>query len=225
VASLASTSENIGAVSKTCVDDVEFQLKDLVSPAEFHEWNPSVGLDCTPWWDWQSYCVVTQKKLDSLSTTTPTPSATISSTTTASSLGPSPTAWDPIRCYAQNPDRNILEQNMNPNGDGSLTIPKCKLTCYRRAYTFAGVLQGNQCWCSNYVAGEWAKKQTDCNAPCAGDKSTVCGGTGVFNVFEALANSSPAVISSAAIKSAKPVEAAASSNGAMSNRAVFGMDF
>jgi hypothetical protein len=109
---------------------------------------------------------------------------------------------------------------MNPNGDGSLTIPKCKLTCYRRAYTFAGVLQGNQCWCSSYVAGEWAKNQTDCNAPCSGDKSTVCGGIRVFNVFEALANSIPAVTNSA-----KPVNAAAASNGAMSNRAVFGMDF
>jgi hypothetical protein len=179
-----------------------------------------VGLDCTPWWDWQSYCIVTQKKLDSVKTTTPTPSATISSTTTALSLGPSPTAWDPIGCYAQNPVRSILEQNMTPNGDGALTIPKCKLTCYRRAYKFAGVLQGNQCWCSNYVAGEWAKNQTDCSAPCAGDKSTVCGGTGVFNVFEALANKITVVTNSAS-----PVMAAASSNGAMSNRAMFGMEF
>jgi hypothetical protein len=215
---LATTSANFTAVSKTC-DDLESQLKHSVSPAEFHEWNPSIGLDCTPWWDFTSYCIVTQKKLDSIKTMTPTTSTTISSTTTASSLGPSPTAWDPIGCYAQDPFRSILEQNMNPNGDGSLTIPKCKLTCYRRAYTFAGVLQGNQCWCSSHVAVEWAKNQTDCNVPCFGDKSTVCGGTGVFNVFEALANSIPAVTNSA-----EPVNAAATSNGAMSNRAVFGMD-
>lgn len=239
---LASTSANSTAVSKTR-DDLESQLKHSVSPAEFHEWNPLTGLDCNPWWDFTSYCIVTQKKLDSIKSTTPTPSAAISSTTTASSLGPSPTVWDAIGCYAQDPARSILEQNMSPNGDDSLTIPKCKSTCYRRAYTFAGVLQGNQCWCSSNVAGEWAKNQNDCNVPCSGDKSTFCGGMGVFNVFEALANSGSAVTSSASAvgataigsassvsatvynSSASSISATPSSNGAKSNRAVFGMNF
>lgn len=117
---------------------------------------------------------------------------------------------------------------MNPNGDGSLTIPKCKNTCYRRAYTFAGVQQGNQCWCSNFVGGELAFNQTDCNTPCSGDKNTSCGGQGKFNVFEALANSQPAITSSKAssiTNSIGAVKAAATSNGAVHNRALFGMSF
>jgi hypothetical protein len=74
------------------------------------------------------------------------------------------------------------------------------------------------------VGGEWAKNQTDCNTPCTGDKNTVCGGKGVFNVFEALANGSPAVVSPTT-RATSTVKAAAASNGAMQNRALFGMEF
>lgn len=70
------------------------------------------------------------------------------------------------------------------------------------------------------MGGEWAKNQTDCNVPCTGDKNTSCGGKGVLNVFEALANGSPAVISSVST-----VKAAAASNGATPNKVLFGMDF
>jgi hypothetical protein len=190
-----------------------------VTQAEFHEWNPSLGLDCKPW-DYQSYCVLTQKKMDSFPTTTSS-SVTTTSTSQAPSLAPSPTAWKALGCYAQNPNRPILEQNMNANGDASLTISKCKNSCYRRAFTFAGVQEGNQCWCSSYVGGEWAKNQTDCNAPCTGNKADMCGGKGAINVFEALQNAVPAVT---ATKS-PGVNAAAASNGAIKNRALFGLDF
>jgi hypothetical protein len=191
-----------------------------VTPAEFHEWNPSLGLDCKPW-DRQSYCILTQRKADSFQTTTTSSSVTTTSTSKATSLAPSPTAWNALGCYAQNPNRPILEQNINANGDASLSVPKCKNSCYRRAFPFAGVQEGNQCWCGSYVAGEWTKNQTDCNAPCTGNKAEMCGGKGAFNVFEALENAAPAVT---ATKSAS-VKAAAASNGAVKNRALFGMNF
>ncbi|KAF1938379.1 hypothetical protein EJ02DRAFT_354681, partial [Clathrospora elynae] len=192
-----------------------------VTPAEFHEWNPSVGLDCTPW-RWQSYCIVTQRRLDSTKTMKTSSKVTTTSTSKAPSLAPSPTAWKALGCYAQNPNRPILEQNMNANGDASLSVPKCKNSCYRRAYSFAGVQEGNLCWCSSYVGGEWAKNQTDCNTPCTGNKAEFCGGKGVVNVFEALQNAAPVVTAS---KTSASVKAAATSNGAIKNRAVLGMDF
>ncbi|KAF1960707.1 hypothetical protein CC80DRAFT_263102 [Byssothecium circinans] len=34
-----------------------------------------------------------------------------------------------------------------------------KNSCYLRAYGFAGVQQGHQCWCGSYVGGEWAEDQ------------------------------------------------------------------
>ncbi|KAL1655232.1 hypothetical protein SLS61_002116 [Didymella pomorum] len=35
-----------------------------VEPERFHAWNPSVGLDCKPWFNQRSYCVVTQTTND-----------------------------------------------------------------------------------------------------------------------------------------------------------------
>jgi hypothetical protein len=129
-----------------------------------------------------------------------------------------------LGCYAQNPTRPILELNMNANGDASLTIPKCKNSCYRRAFNFAGVQEGNQCWCGSYVGGEWTKNQTDCNAPCAGNKAEMCGGKGVLNVFEALQNAAPAVTTTTSM-SIMSVKTADATNGAMKNRALFRMGF
>ncbi|KAH7087833.1 hypothetical protein FB567DRAFT_355273 [Paraphoma chrysanthemicola] len=207
-----------------------------ITPAEFHDWNPSIGLDCTPWYDSQSYCIVTWKKTNSVKPSTASSLAPVSSTTSTSSLAPSPTAWESLGCYAKDANRPLLEQNMNPSGDGSLTISKCEETCYRRAYTFAAVQQGNECWCSSFVGGELAKNQSDCDVPCTGDKNTVCGGKGVFNVFEALANGSPTGASSAVssasttravntpvTSTASNIVGAAATNGAMHNRALFGL--
>ncbi|KAF1972052.1 hypothetical protein BU23DRAFT_599967 [Bimuria novae-zelandiae CBS 107.79] len=162
-----------------------------LTPEVFHEWNPDVDLNCEPFSLGQSYCILTQTKYNETQTVTSSSSKTAPTTTkTAISLGPSPTAWRSRGCYVENqaPRSPVLEQNMNPNGDAALSIPKCEQTCYRRAYNFAGVQQGNQCWCSNSVVGDAAKNQTDCNKPCTGDKNTMCGGTGFLNVFEALEN-------------------------------------
>ncbi|KAK4156436.1 hypothetical protein C8A00DRAFT_41115 [Chaetomidium leptoderma] len=157
---------------------------------EFHEWNPSVGLDCTTW-DYQSYCVVTQGRLDNDPPPTTTTSTTevATTTTSTSTLPPSPTAWAERGCYGEDPKLPILEQNMSgAGGDASLTIGKCKNSCYRRAYPFAGVPEGNQCWCGSYVGGVWARNQSDCNIPCTGDKTTFCGGKGLLDIFQALEN-------------------------------------
>jgi hypothetical protein len=117
---------------------------------------------------------------------------------------------------------------MSPNGDASLSVPECKNSCYRRAYTFAGAQEGNQCWCSNYVAGEWAKNQSDCNTPCTGNKTEFCGGKGVVNVFEALENSVPADATTETSPKATGISvgvtASVASNGAAKNGAFFGAD-
>jgi hypothetical protein len=110
---------------------------------------------------------------------------------------------------------------MNANGDPSLTISKCQDSCYRRVFNFAGVQEGNQCWCGSYVGGEWTKNQTDCDAPCTGNKAEMCGGKGVLNVFEALQNSAPAITTTTSMS----IKTADATNGAMNNRALFGMGF
>lgn len=201
-----------------------------VTPEQFHELNPSVGLDCTPW-DWQSYCIVTQRRLDSVATTSSTTTiANTTSATSTSSLAPSPTAWEALGCYAQNPNRPILQQNMSPNGDASLSIAACKNSCYLQGVKFAGAQEGNQCWCSNEVAGEWAKNSSECNLTCTGNKAEICGGKQVVNVFEALENTVSVVAStSSSVATANSaatsvgIQTAATSNGAIRNKALFGI--
>ncbi|KAK4249862.1 WSC domain-containing protein [Corynascus novoguineensis] len=161
-----------------------------INPEQFHKWNPS------------SYCIVTQERLDNDPPPPMTTSSTtelITTTTSSSTLAPSPTAWAERGCYVEDPELPLLDQNMSgAGGDSSLTIGKCKNICYRKAYPFAGVQEGNQCWCGTYIGGEWAENQSDCNIPCTGDKKMFCGGNGLLNIFQALENSVtlPATVSS-----------------------------
>lgn len=167
-----------------------------ITPELFHAWNPSIGLDCAPWY-YASYCILSQERLDEYnkehptSTTTSVAISTTATTTSAPTLGPSPTSWTALGCYIEYPAVPILQLNMNPTGDASLSVPKCQQSCYRRAYNFAGVQEGNQCWCGSYVGGEVAKNQTECNTPCTGDKSIFCGGKGRINIFKAEKNGVP----------------------------------
>lgn len=171
-----------------------------LTPEIFNDWNPSVGIDCKPW-QYQSYCVLTETKWNATKPTTTSSSPQVpSSTTKAATLAPSPTAWSDLGCYTEDQELPILDQNMNPSGDASLTTLKCKNTCYRRAFQFAGVQQGNQCWCGTYVGGNWASNQTSCNTPCSGDKAILCGGTGFLNIFKAEVNRVTSPATSGSIK-------------------------
>ncbi|KAH6846926.1 hypothetical protein B0I37DRAFT_373874 [Chaetomium sp. MPI-CAGE-AT-0009] len=228
------------ATAKDCVDWYDNgsgrsceEVRNLfsITPEQFREWNPSVGLDCTPWNEWQSYCIVTQRRLETdpppLATTTTTKVTTTTTTTTSSTLGPSPTAWDDRGCYVEDPKLPLMDQNMSgTGGDASLTIGQCKNSCYLAAYPFAGVQEGNQCWCGTYIGGEWTRNQSDCNIPCTGDKTTFCGGKGLLNIFQAQENQ---VVSSVSVtRSGTPtitgtgvVTTSTASSGAMRNIARF----
>ena len=150
----------------------------------FTAWNPSVGLDCKGWRTWQSYCIITQDRLDELpKTSTITTISSSTSTTTSKLFKPSPTAWEALGCYIP-----TLEKLMSSEaGDPVLTVPKCQDICSHTDFRYAGVGMGNQCWCSSSVAGELAKNSTECNLPCSGDDKTICGGgKDRFNAFKAL---------------------------------------
>jgi hypothetical protein len=52
-------------IKDSSVDTCEKTLRDWsLEPKRFHAWNPSVGLDCKPWFNLTSYCIVTQEDLD-----------------------------------------------------------------------------------------------------------------------------------------------------------------
>lgn len=171
-------------------------IRDLfqITPQEFHAWNPSVGLDCKPW-DYQSYCILTKEKWASFSSTTTHASKTTS--TSVSTHVPSPTTWKALGCYTDDdPAWPVLEKAYSKEGgDPSLKISNCQSTCWAASLTrkvlFAGVKEGNQCWCGSFVAGETSRNQTDCNLPCSGNKTEICGGKGRLNVFAPVITGSP----------------------------------
>lgn len=221
-----------------------------IIPEQFSSWNPSIGLDCKPW-KFQSYCIVTKERLEEYSKTHTTTTTTSRTTTTETSStrdpGPSPTSWAEKGCFVEGSDGNILEKLMSGDGDVALTIPKCQDLCYRERTRFTGLKNGNQCWCSNYIHGDHAKNQTECNLPCTGDKATICGGKDRINVFYAQykgllpiysrtwgasSSTSPSAGASSSAeaspsKSAQAsqsssVDAAQSSSGAMRKAVIFG---
>lgn len=52
-------------IEDASVDTCEKTLRYWgAEPKRFHAWNPSVGLDCKPWLNETSYCVVTQATID-----------------------------------------------------------------------------------------------------------------------------------------------------------------
>lgn len=95
------------------------------TPEEFSRWNPSVGLDCKPWYNWNSYCVITWTKVNETQTTTTSSTTTRSPTSAAPTLGPSPTAWTDMGCYVEDPAMPLLDLNASLSGDPSLSVPKC----------------------------------------------------------------------------------------------------
>lgn len=194
-----------------------------LTPEEFAQWNPSVGVDCDKLWIVASYCVLTHQKLSQLTSTTTssTKVATTTTTTSATTLRPSPTAWEELGCYADRPDRPILEKLVSDkSGDAALTIPKCQDSCYRLNYQYAGVKAGNQCWCGGSVAGEWAPHTTDCNMACTGDAKKNCGGQDCLNVFRAAkAKPVPGQSSSTGIKSTVSSTRTQSTSGTSSRTA------
>ncbi|KAF9695288.1 hypothetical protein EKO04_006816 [Ascochyta lentis] len=116
-------------IEDSSVDTCESTLRYWgVEPKRFHAWNPTVGLDCTPWFNLTSYCIMTNETLeDSVYYTTlsvsdysagyPVASMTTDSegwripvtksgatprTTSTIAPIPSPSTWKDMGCYIDN---------------------------------------------------------------------------------------------------------------------------
>jgi hypothetical protein len=159
-------------------------------------------------------------------------STTATPTTSVATLGPSPTSWAAWGYYHQDDHFNMFGINRSPTGgDSNLTVSKCLNACYLESYIYAGLGEGNECWCASYVIGVEALDQTDCNLLCTGDKSSICGGKGFVNVFKAESMETTSITTSSttassttasSVSSAETVLSATPSSGAMRNMAMLG---
>lgn len=150
-----------------------------VSPETFSRWNPSITLDCDGW-RFQSYCVrVKAEETTPSSTPTRTRSSIISTTTETA-----PPLWTDVGCYHDASIHPLQTQLPGPGGAGFMSRSKCEDSCWKAGYVFAGLKAGVECWCGNYVQGNFTPSPSDCNIPCAGNSSEICGGITVFNVVQ-----------------------------------------
>nr|XP_034996042.1 WSC domain-containing protein 1 [Zootoca vivipara] len=63
-----------------------------------------------------------------------------------------------------------------------MTISHCQDACSERAYTYAGLEYGAECYCGNKLPTTLAK-QEECNNECKGEKGTMCGGINRLSVY------------------------------------------
>lgn len=62
----------------------------------------------------------------------------------------------------------------------SMTVDLCVSTCVSHGFSIAGVEFGSECYCGNSFVGQSSgggtvAPESECNMPCAGDSSQICG--------------------------------------------------
>lgn len=65
-----------------------------------------------------------------------------------------------------------------------MTVESCVNTCIGLGYTVAGMEYSRQCFCDNYVRNGGANTtDSDCNMPCAGNSTEMCGAGNRLSVY------------------------------------------
>ncbi|PTB46771.1 uncharacterized protein TrAFT101_003787 [Trichoderma asperellum] len=117
-----------------------------------------------------------------------------SGTTTSATQQPTglPQGWQSYGCYVDGVNGRILNEQ-NPD-DPNLTLESCAASCASQNYTIAGAEYSKQCFCGNNIVngGVKANSSTECNTPCAGDSSEICGGGDRMTI---ISKGTPAVLS------------------------------
>jgi len=85
-------------------------------------------------------------------------------------------------CYSDSWSRTITN---SVSVTGPFTRDSCVTACADGGYTYAGVENGNECYCSNDVAPTGLKtSDAECLIPCSGDSAQFCGGGWRVNVYQ-----------------------------------------
>lgn len=120
-------------------------------------------------------------------TTSPSiPTPTITSVTVPSAtITDLPEGWSYKGCWV---DRalgrgSILSDNL-PN-DVNMTVESCIQKCLTAGYSIAGMQYYTQCYCDSAVMnlGALASSDSECNTPCGGNPTQMCGGGNRMSIY------------------------------------------
>ncbi|KAF8983616.1 glycosyl hydrolase family 71-domain-containing protein [Cyathus striatus] len=128
-------------------------------------------------------------------TTTSTSSSAPTSSSTTTTTSPTSTGWTYLGCYQDYSPRTLA------NGlyitDNAQTVAKCQASCAAKGYTYAGTEYGVECFCSNTItAGVTKSSANECNMPCSGKSSDICGGGNRISIYQAGGSSTPTTTTS-----------------------------
>ncbi|NXD41354.1 WSCD1 protein, partial [Copsychus sechellarum] len=65
-----------------------------------------------------------------------------------------------------------------------MTVAHCQEACAERAYSYAGLAQGAECYCGNSLPAAAAPGR-ECSSECRGQRGSECGGLGRLSVYSA----------------------------------------
>ena len=92
----------------------------------------------------------------------------------------------PNNCYEDKSSRDLdhyfplPSRNVAPD-----SVLWCRTTCGTNNYDYAGVQNGNQCFCGNSYGEFGQKDDSDCNKTCP-DGVNICGGTWRNNIYHSI---------------------------------------
>lgn len=128
------------------------------------------------------------------SSATVTPSATVPSSQTDSSVTMSetesslpsatglPDGWAYKGCYIDPPGRAMAGAPGGPSS--SMTPQRCISTCIANGFKVAGLEYSEECFCGNALNNAASKtSESDCNMPCAGDSNQMCGAGNRLSIY------------------------------------------
>ena len=86
-------------------------------------------------------------------------------------------------CYADSSSR--LLGNFRHDDRSGMTPEFCQKICFDKNFQYAGVQYYYECFCGN-TAPPPSKllSKSECNLPCSGDKSKICGGAWKMNIYK-----------------------------------------
>ncbi|ETS81740.1 hypothetical protein PFICI_06742 [Pestalotiopsis fici W106-1] len=98
-----------------------------------------------------------------------------------------PTApWLGLGCYGEEDPRVLRNLLSVSYGRGNVTHQNCIDTCNRGGYSYAGVENGEECWCDDIInpPGDLASDgSAGCNKACTGNADETCGGLARLEIF------------------------------------------
>lgn len=111
---------------------------------------------------------------------------TLSSTSppsTPSSATDLPSGWDYSGCWIDGAQGRVLTHQEPDNQN--LTVESCVAACIGLNYNVAGMEYSSECFCDNFIenGGALATSPADCNMPCTGNSSEICGAGNRLSVY------------------------------------------